>query len=98
MGAVAVFTRRLGNVAVLAVRLGVVDIVLARELVDVHVVVVVVVLVAEAGVPELWRFALPWEGSEALSLSWFFSWLFILFTVEFTQTLSDRGPSWLTQF
>ena len=60
MGAVAVFTRRLGNVAVLAVHLGVVVIVLARELVDVHVVVVV--LVAEAGVPELWRLVCPGKG------------------------------------
>ena len=62
MGAVAVFTMRLGNVAVLAVRLGVVDIVLAKELVDVHVVFVVVVLVAEAGVPELWRLGCPGRG------------------------------------
>ena len=62
MGAVAVFIRRLGDVAILAVRLGVVDIVLARELVDVHVVVVVVVLVAEAGVPELWRLGCPGKG------------------------------------
>ena len=78
MGAVAVFTRRLGNVAVLAVQFGVVEIVLARELVDVHVVVVVLVaeagvlvaeagvLVAEAGVPELWRLGCPGMGLEVL--------------------------------
>ena len=59
-----VFARRLGNVAVLAVHLGVVVIVLARELVDVHVVVVV--LVAEAGVPELWRLGCPGMGLEVL--------------------------------
>ena len=55
-----VFTSRLSNVAVLAVQFGVVEIVLARELVDVHVVVVV--LVAEAGVPELWRLGCPGKG------------------------------------
>ena len=65
------FARRLGNVAVLAVHLGVVVIVLARELVDVHVVVVVLVaeagvLVAEAGVPELWRLGCPGMGLEVL--------------------------------
>ena len=44
-------------------------VVLAKELVDVDVVVVV--LVAEAGVPELWRLgcSLPWDGSGAWALS-----------------------------
>ena len=59
LGAVTVFTGMLGNVAVLAVQLGVGEIVLTGELVDVHVVVVV--LVAETGCARCrdWLCSLP---------------------------------------